>query len=211
MQIEVGKHYMRRDGKYAGIAKVNTDQSAGAYPFKVGQHSYTKNGAYSIGADHHGYDLVAEWQDEPAPASPLVVTRGGKPVEDQAQGIRDFKEACRRAAEPPAGPILLDWSATASPEYAPLAAILQEAYDQAARGKGRDRHDNGEPFTDQRAMSIGRKVGPGFPLGQSLKKTEEAATMISKDQHAAAIRELLGAINYAASAIMLIREQNPGA
>lgn len=205
MQIEEGKSYRNRRGE-----KVGPMHPVGgiAYPWhsESNQSSYTASGQLHAGSETAG-DLIAEWQDEPAPVSPLVVTRDGKPVEDQAQDIRDFKEACRRAAEPSAGPILLDWSATASPEYAPLAAILQEAYDQAAQGKGYDRHDNGEPFTDQRAISIGRKVGPGFLLGQSLKKTEEAATMISKGQSASAIRELLGAINYAAAAVLLIREQ----
>jgi hypothetical protein len=33
------------------------------------------------------------------PLPDLVVTRGGVPVEDQAQGVRDFKAACQRAVE----------------------------------------------------------------------------------------------------------------
>lgn len=32
----------------------------------------------------------------------LIVTRGGIPVADQAQGLRDFKAACRPALTPPA-------------------------------------------------------------------------------------------------------------
>ena len=182
MKIEVGKHYRYRNGGYAGQAVENPQYpSSTPYQFLVGHYTHTDDGRFSGGEFNHKLDLVAECDGPP-----------------------DF-------SEPPAGPILLNWSETASPEYAPLAAILQEAYDQAARGKGMDRHDNGKPFTEQRAMSIGRKVGPGFPVGQSLKKTEEAATMIGKGQSGAAIRELLGAINYAAAAVMLIREQNPGA
>ena len=208
MQIEEGKFYRNRRGKKIGpILKTGNI----SYPFGFAEMTYTQQGEYSAAAFEHHNDLVAEWQDEPAPVSPLVVTRDGKPVEYQAQGIRDFKEACRRAADPSAGPALLDWSATASAEYAPLAAILQEAYDQAARGKGRERHANDRAFIDQPILEIGRMCGPGFNTGQSIKKQQEAMGMIARGEHGAAIRELLGAINYAASAVMLIREQNPGA
>lgn len=194
MKIEPGKYYANKRGEKIGPMIWKDGIS---YPWYADNSvsSFTSDGKLFVGGETAG-DLIAEWQDEPRAAH---VT-----MSDEA-----YFEG--RAANPPAGPALLDWSATASTDYAPLAAVLQEAYDQAARGKGYDRHDNGEPFTGQRAMSIGRKVGPGFPLGQSLKKTEEAATMIGKGQPDAAIRELLGAINYAASAIMLIRAQNTGA
>lgn len=175
--------------------------------------TFTLDGCFYGDGTPSRHDLVREWQGEPAkPALPeLIVTRDGKPVEDQAQGIEDFKNACRRAANPSAGSILLDWSATASTEYAPLAAILQEAYDQAATGKGKERHANDRAFIDQPILEIGRMCGPGFNTGQSIKKQQEAMGMLTRGEHAAAIRDLLGAINYAASAIMLIREQNPGA
>ena len=211
MHIEEGKTYRNRRGE-----KVGPMHPVGgiAYPWhsESNQLSYTASGQLHAGSETAG-DLVAEWQDEPAkPALPdLVVTRAGKPVEDQAQGIEDFKNACRRAANPPAGPILLDWQATASPAYAPLAAILQEAYDQAATGKGKERHANDRAFIDQPILEIGRMCGPGFNTGQSIKKQQEAIGMLARGDASAAIRELLGAINYTAAAVLLIREQNPGA
>lgn len=216
MKIEAGKFYRERVGTKVGPMTRNTEANWSQYPWcgvdKTGiRGSYTATGQYEAGAFNHPCDLIAEWQDEPAPVSPLVVTRDGKPVEDQAQGIEDFKNACRRAANPSSGPILLDWSATASTEYAPLAAILQEAYDQAATGKGKERHARGLPFIDQPILEIGRMCGPGFNTGQSIKKQQEAMGMLARGHHASAIRELLGAINYAAAAVMLIREQNPDA
>ncbi len=93
-----------------------------------------------------------------------------------------------------------------SDAYAPLAAILSEAYDQAAKGKGRERHARDRDFNDQPIMEIGRMCGPGFNTGQAMKKTQEAMGMLSRGERDAAIRELLGAINYTASAILLIRE-----
>lgn len=141
------------------------------------------------------HDLVAEWQDE---------TRAAHVT------MSDEAYTYVRKTELPAGSALLDWSATATADYAPLAAVLQEAYDQAASGKGKERHANDRAFVDQPILEIGRMCGPGFNTGQSIKKQQEAMGMLTRGQTDAAIRELLGSINYAASAIMLIREQNTG-
>lgn len=89
------------------------------------------------------------------------------------------------------------------PAYSVLRSILDEAYQQAASGKGKERHANGKPWSDQPIAKIGRMVGIGFNLGQVMKKAQEASRMDDD----AACRELLGAIVYAASAIMLIRER----
>lgn len=51
--------------------------------------------------------------------------------------------------------------------YAPLAAVLDAALMQAAKGKGAERHGNGAIFTEQPMQLIARMVGLGFPLGQS--------------------------------------------
>lgn len=89
------------------------------------------------------------------------------------------------------------------PAYSVLRGILDEAYQQAASGKGKERHANGKPWNEQPIAKIGRMVGIGFNLGQVMKKAQEASRMDDD----AACRELLGAIVYAASAIMLIRER----
>lgn len=87
--------------------------------------------------------------------------------------------------------------------YDLLHNILNEAYDQAASGKGKERHANGKPWDEQPIAEIGRMVGVGFNTGQAIKKLQESSRM----EPDAACHELLGAIVYAASAIMLIRER----
>lgn len=93
--------------------------------------------------------------------------------------------------------------------YALLRGILDEAYDQSARGKGHDRHANGRYFDQQPIMEIGRMVGPGFATGQVMKKAQEATSMAARGEVDAAVRELLGVIVYAASAVALVREKAP--
>ena len=90
--------------------------------------------------------------------------------------------------------------------YQPLKDVLKAAYAQAAAGKGRDRHANGKPFLEQPIMEIGRMVGMGYQTGQAMKKAQEAGGMVQRGQNDAARAELLGAINYLASAYILIGE-----
>ena len=88
--------------------------------------------------------------------------------------------------------------------YAPLAAVLKEAYDQASKGKGHERHANGRPFIDQPIFQINRSVGTNHgAVFQACKKAEESTGLPTE----AAIKELLGTIVYAAAAIILLREQ----
>lgn len=89
-------------------------------------------------------------------------------------------------------------------DYTILRNILNEAYEQAANGKGKERHANGKSWGQQPIAEIGRMVGVGFNTGQAIKKLQESSRM----EPDAACRELLGAIVYAASAIMLIREDD---
>lgn len=91
-------------------------------------------------------------------------------------------------------------------DYADLRAVLDEAYNHAARGKGKERHANGRPFADQPMMTITRDVGLGFPLGQAMKKAQEAGGMADRGEYEAAVKECLGAINYLAGAVMRARE-----
>lgn len=98
---------------------------------------------------------------------------------------------------PPMPQHLIDYD-----HYTTLRDILNEAYDQAATGKGKERHANDRPWSAQPIAEIGRMVGVGFNLGQAMKKMQEASRMEGET----AVRELLGAIVYAASAVMLIRD-----
>ena len=84
--------------------------------------------------------------------------------------------------------------------YESLAAVLDRALMQAAMGKGRDRHAGaGEPFHDQQIVQFGEWMGSThFAVGQACKKAIES-TRLDRD---AAVRELLGAINYLAAAVI---------
>lgn len=88
--------------------------------------------------------------------------------------------------------------------YECLADVLDAALMQAASGKGAERHAGDRPFATQPMQEITRMVGIGFPLGQAMKKSQEAGTMASRGQTDAARRELLGAINYVAGAVLAI-------
>lgn len=94
-----------------------------------------------------------------------------------------------------------------SGDYAALQNVLDEAFLQSAEGKGNARHANDKPFDKQPILEIGRMVGPGFAAGQIMKKAQEAIGMAARGETEAAANELLGAIVYAASAVVLVREK----
>lgn len=98
-------------------------------------------------------------------------------------------------------------NANAEPHYASLAGVLQSALNQAQAGKGAERHADGKPFLDQPIMEIARMLGDvGGHSFQIMKKAQEANRMVRREQYDAAVHEFLGVINYAAAAILLIRE-----
>lgn len=93
------------------------------------------------------------------------------------------------------------------PAYQSLAGVLQHAHDQAASGKGNERHSDGQPFLEQPILEIARLLGDtGGHSYQIMKKAQEANRMVKRQQLDAAVEEYLGVINYAAAAILLIRE-----
>ncbi|SDX89992.1 hypothetical protein SAMN05444336_112103 [Albimonas donghaensis] len=92
---------------------------------------------------------------------------------------------------------------TAPAGYEPLAEVLADALAQAADGKGKERHARGDtPFLRQPICEIARMVGPGFATGQAIKKAQESARLPAGRDEA----ELLGAINYLAAAVLVLRE-----
>lgn len=95
-----------------------------------------------------------------------------------------------------------------SDPYAHLSAILGDAYNQAANGKGKARHNaRNVSFDRQPILEISRMCGLGYPTGQAQKKTQEAVSMFNRGEADRAEAELLGAINYLAAAVLLIRER----
>jgi hypothetical protein len=89
------------------------------------------------------------------------------------------------------------------PNYEKLATVLTMAYDQAAKGKGAQRHGRGQPFEDQPMQTISKLLncteGMAF---QAIKKIQESQRM-ARDP---AVRELLGAINYVAGMVVYLHE-----
>lgn len=111
----------------------------------------------------------------------------------------DYKDAERYRKEAEA---LLD----KKDNYSELKRVLEMAYNQAAEGKGKERHANGEKFEDQPIMTIAKGHGLGYQTGQAAKKLQEAHTLLKLRGKHAAIQEILGAINYAAAAVLLIEQ-----
>lgn len=99
------------------------------------------------------------------------------------------------------GPLDLGVQCMRAPGYEKLADVLIRAYTQAAAGKGRERHANGQPFEDQPMSRINRQLGSidGF-IYQAQKKSLEAKRLPTERAKA----ELLGAINYLAGAVIAL-------
>lgn len=87
------------------------------------------------------------------------------------------------------------------PGYEKLADVLCRAYDQAAHGKGRDRHANNRTFHEQPMQDLIRLHGVGFATGQASKKAGEALGLPTLERQVA---ELLGAIVYLSGAVIAL-------
>lgn len=89
--------------------------------------------------------------------------------------------------------------------YELLKSVLTDAAFQAEEGKGKERHaDPFERFQDQQIVKIGTWLGSNhFQIGQAVKKAIES-TRLDPD---AAEAELLGAINYLAAAVIVLRRK----
>ena len=95
------------------------------------------------------------------------------------------------------------------PGYEHLDRILDEAFQQSAGGKGKDRHVkfDGQAFEDQPICELQRLYGRGYAYGQVGKKMEEAQRLPYEQAKA----ELLGGIVYLAAAIKVLEEDHDGA
>jgi hypothetical protein len=87
-----------------------------------------------------------------------------------------------------------------SPDYTSLAEVLQAAYEQAAHGKGKERHARGNPFDKQHMQTISQLLGSDRGMAfQAIKKLTEGLDMENPD---ARERELLGAVVYIAGIVV---------
>ncbi len=91
--------------------------------------------------------------------------------------------------------------------YYELAKVFNEAFIQASAGKGSERHSYSaaENYKDQLVCEMDRRLDGNAcgPRYQAVKKIYESARMDPEK----AIHELLGAINYIAAAIILLKEK----
>ena len=90
------------------------------------------------------------------------------------------------------------------PGYERLADVLQRAYDQAARGKGKERHAQDLPFHQQPMQAVIQLHGVGFATGQASKKASEALRLPTLERQVA---ELLGAIVYLSGAVIALEAE----
>lgn len=93
------------------------------------------------------------------------------------------------------------------PGYERLAAVLQMAHDQAAGGKGKERHANDKPFHEQRMLSISHELGSPYGMAyQACKKISEGLQLGDFER---TVAELLGAINYTAGIVVYLQDKQP--
>jgi hypothetical protein len=86
--------------------------------------------------------------------------------------------------------------------FHPLELIFEQAVKQASEGKGSERHGSKNDFLKQQWVTLAETHGVGFLTGQAQKKLTEAVTNKTADNFDWYERELLGAINYIAMAIL---------
>lgn len=88
--------------------------------------------------------------------------------------------------------------------YEKLVAVYQDAHDQAAKGKGDERHANGQPFHEQRMQQISGLLRSSDGMAfQAIKKLTEG---LQFEDHARREAELLGALNYITGIVIYYRE-----
>lgn len=93
----------------------------------------------------------------------------------------------------------------------PLELVFNAAVAQAASGKGNERHGNGADFMEQPWVSLTDGFGIGGPMFQASKKLRESMKFYHAKEYDRFEREVLGALNYAAMAVLHVRkEKNNG-
>lgn len=99
------------------------------------------------------------------------------------------------------------------PAFSPLLEALIASFEQAASGKGRERHSaHAATFLDQPIFTIAREHGLGFLTGQAAKKLGESHVLLDMPHDRVqgcdrAIAELKGAIVYTAAAMIMLEQK----
>lgn len=198
--FKAGQKWRTRGGNVVTVAYVVAPLSDQAYIVTTDEGcSYTPKGHYHISEQEHYLDLVTLVSDGDvnlAVEKATTTPNGTVGVADDSYRRIEPDQQIEMFNEPAL--TVNDMHITG---YETLADVLQRAYNQAAVGKGVERHSaDGEPFHEQ-VMQIGAaKFGVGSLLFQAFKKSEESQRL----PHDRAINELLGAINYLAGAVIAL-------
>jgi hypothetical protein len=86
--------------------------------------------------------------------------------------------------------------------YEKYGEMFKFCLEHTAKGKGMERHGNGEPFHKQFICVETAEEGHGFARGQAKKKITEAKRL----KPAAAIREIAGAVNYLIADMIVMKQ-----
>ncbi len=95
-----------------------------------------------------------------------------------------------------------------APGYEQLVQVLRDAHDQAAFGKGKERHANDLPFHEQRMQGISQLLNS--PDGMAYQVTKKVVEGLDMPQLDRKVTELLGAINYLAGIVIFLRNRDGG-
>ena len=189
MEIKIGQRWQTRMGVEARVIEQKPDVM---FPWRV------------KGADGPSYS-VSEWghaavgRDSPRDLVHLLAEDTPQDADEARGSLPGGINA--PTAEPPSPAALFDLALR--DEYHPyhtLATVLLQAFEQAAVGKGKERHAADDvPFENQSMLAISRQLGSTDGIiYQVHKKSLEAKRL----PHGRNIAELLGVINYAAGAVI---------
>lgn len=98
-----------------------------------------------------------------------------------------------------------DYAIYATPGYERLMDVFKDAHDQAAKGKGKQRHANDLPFHAQRMQRISESLDS--PMGMAYQVQKKLQEGLQMKDPGARRAELLGAMNYLAGVIIFLDNQ----
>jgi hypothetical protein len=215
MQLEVGKYYKNRAGKIRGPI---VERNIAAYPFSDGVEIYTGGGEFLVPSVVSDLDLIEEITPHPS-TSPCYDDEGNVVYwevcqdlpEETAINLNASAEFWMMENFPSTRKVDYVEMITSpdvdfqEPGYDGLRAILLDAYNQSAKGKGKERHaTEGTPWHEQPMVADLHALGSMHAsIFQARKKSLEACRL---DYHRARC-DLLGAIVYLAAAVRWLDDQ----
>lgn len=150
--------------------------------------------------------MTNQFGDPVPPAPPRREVPTSKPAYDKAATSSLYRPAS--LTDYNKKPAVLSSHAVDGYHY--LESIFGLAYEQAAKGKGHERHAHSpvgfRVWHEQPILANARQVGPAGPAQQVMKKAQESVMMASRKDFEGAKAEALGAMVYAAAMYQLYVE-----